>query len=1268
MHTQIQNWLIKPLIILLTALLVACGGGSDGPTITGTGQFVDGPVKGLSYRTNSLRGKTDINGTFRYVPGEIVTFSYAGVDLGSALATDLMTPWDLVRQDNLEIAELALINMLRLFQSLDQNEDHNDGIQLYELTNIIVNVPRINFNQDILAFEQDYNLGIYLTNIAHSIIDVDLITLISAQQAVANFKKSLDEFDLQLPIPLISDIDGDGISDANDNCPLANNPNQENTDSDGKGDVCDAFPNDANETIDTDGDGVGDNSDNCPVDANPQQENDDNDVLGNACDDDDDNDTFLDKNDVFPLDPTEWLDTDGDTVGDNSDNCIGITNTDQLDTDSDSKGNVCDAFPNDANESIDTDGDGVGDNSDNCSLIGNADQLDTDGDGKGNACDEDKDNDGKLDSVDNCPLIANPDQLNTDGDVFGDACDTDKDSDTYLNENDAFPLDPSEWLDTDLDTVGDNSDNCIGVANTNQLDTDSDGKGDVCDAFPNDANESTDTDGDGVGDNSDNCSLIGNADQLDTDGDGKGDACDTDKDNDTYLNENDAFPLDPTEWLDTDGDTVGNNSDNCINDANTDQSDVDGDGLGDICDNDNGVPVPVNDSVNIVANSSNSVIDALANDDFGVDGAETFTISVAPNNGIATIDDNGTPDNPTDDSIIYTPTTNYLGSDSLTYTITYASGSEASATVTIDVILELLSFNVAATNDPKVLRFTWVGEGLSAADHFSLQVDSDGIAGSADFVAVNGGSSIITSVSEFDLEIPVHLTDWVNAEYRLEIKASDNAVLDSLDLDLIDEVQSFEPIGYFKASNTAGGSYFGFDVTISGDGQTMAVGANQEDSLVTNSGAVYVFVKDGLVWQQQAFLKASNPGIADFFGSSISLSSDGNTLAVGAYSENEERTGINPADTERTALESGAVYVYVRNNNAWTEQAYIKASNTAKSNEFGGAIDLSSDGNTLVVGAVGESGISTGVGGDETQNPSLYGSSGAVYVFTRTDNTWVQHSYLKASNAGKADLFGKSVSISADASTIAVGAINEASSSTGIDSIESNDDVEDSGAVYVFRKNISDKWQQYAYIKASNTGKQAQFGSSIDLSGDGSFMAIGSSGEKSDAIGIDGDQTLTSYRAYGAVYLFSFDGSNWKQDHYIKANYMLPSYYFGAGVALSGDASKLVVTAPGERSIAIGVNGDETNTASSNIGAAYTFELIDDKWQQTSYIKAKNTTSSLSFGGGYNSSRDSNGSVALSSDGKTLAVGASGEMSTSTGINGSAGTNTLTSAGAVYLY
>jgi hypothetical protein len=1252
MHTHIQNWLMKPLIILLTMLLVACGGGggSDGPTITGTGKFVDGPVQGLSYRTNSVQGVTDEDGYFKYTPGESITFSYAGVDLGSALATDLMTPWDLVKQDDLDLATLALINMLRLLQSLDQNANHSDGIHLFDLTDIIINVPDINFNQSILSFEQDYNLSIYLTNIAYSIIGVDLITLISAQQAVVNFNKTIDEENekkpgiIEIPVELAPDTDGDGISDSNDNCLLITNPNQENTDSDSAGDACDAFPNDANESVDADGDGVGNNSDNCPIAANPGQENDDNDALGNVCDTDDDNDGVAD---AFP------------------DNCRLIANADQLNTDGDDLGNACDD---------DDDNDTKLDTADNCPLDSNQDQIDSDGDLLGNACDDDDDNDTKLDTADNCPLVSNEDQLNSDNDALGNACDNDDDNDTRSDTTDNCPLISNiDQSNNDNDSLGDvcdndddndtvldvEPDNCQFVSNLDQLNLDGDALGDACD---------NDLDGDGANNGSDNCPLIVNAEQTNSDDDSLGNACDNDDDNDTYLDGNDAFPLDPFEWLDTDSDTVGDNTDNCINDANADQSDVDEDGLGDICDNDNGVPVPVNDSVNIVANSSNNVIDVLANDDFGLDGAGTFIISVAPTNGIATIDDNATPDNSEDDTIIYTPTTNYLGSDTLSYTITDASGSEASAAVSIEVILELNTFNVSATIDPKVLRFTWTGDGLSAGDHFSLLVDEDGVAGSADFVPVNGGSSLLISASEFDLEIPIHLTDWVNAEYRLEVQASDNSIIDSLDLDLIDEVQSFEPIGYFKASNTAGGSYFGFDITISGDGQTMAVGANQEDSLVANSGAVYVFVKEGLVWQQQTFLKASNAGIADFFGSSVSLSSDGNTLAVGAYSENEERAGINPAATGRTAIDSGAVYVYTRENNVWSEQAYIKASNTAQSNEFGGAIDLSADGNTLIVGALGESGISSGVDGDQTQNSATSGITGAVYVFTRSANTWEQHSYLKASNPGKADLFGKSVSISADASTIAVGAINEDSSSTGIDGVESNDDVLFSGAVYVFRKNLSDKWQQNAYIKASNTGEQGQFGSSLDLSTDGSFMAVGSSGEKSSSTGIDGIQALTSGSSYGAVYLFSFDGSDWAQEHYIKASFMLPGYYFGAGVALSADASKLVVTAPGEESTAIGINGDVTNTSSTDVGAAYTFELIDGDWQQTSYIKAKNTTSNLSFGGVYNSSRNSNGSVALSSDGKTLAVGASGEKNTATGVNGSLGTNTLTSAGAVYLY
>ena len=1176
MHTQIQTWLIKPLIILLTVLLVACGGGggSDGPTITGTGKFVDGPVKGLSYRTNSASGETNESGIFRYVPGEEITFSYAGVDLGTALATDLMTPWDLVKQDDLEIAELALINMLRLLQSLDSNEDHSDGIQLFVLTEIIKNVGSINFHQGLQAFEEDYNLSLYLTNIAYSIIEIDVITLVSAQEAVTKFKETIEEENnknpgsIVIPVSLDPDTDGDGVLDSVDNCPFISNPNQENTDGDSAGNVCDAFPDDANETVDADGDGVGNNSDNCPIAANPNQENDDDDALGNACDTDDDN----------------------DGVTDTADNCRIVANPNQDNNDGDDLGDACDP---------DNDNDGVEDSfPDNCPLISNADQLNTDGDLFGNACDPDNDNDGVADIFpDNCPLISNADQLNTDGDLLGNACDTDDDNDG------------------------------------------------VEDIFP------------------DNCPLISNADQLDTDGDLLGNACDPDIDNDTYLNENDAFPLDPTEWLDTDSDSVGDNADNCPLISNADQSDVDDDGLGDVCDNDNGVPTAVNDSINVVANSSNNVIDALANDDFGVDGAGTFIIAVAPTNGVATIDDNATPDNSADDTIIYTPTTNYLGSDTLTYTITDASGSEASATVNIEVILELLSFNVAATNDPKVLRFTWTGDGLSAGDHFSLQVDPDGSSG---FTAVAGGSNIDIEDTSFDLEIPVHLTDWVNAEYRIEVQADDNSVLDSFDLLLVNEMASVDPIGYFKSNNTQAGDQFGYSVAISDDGLTMAVGANYEDGNARDSGAVYVFVKSGNQWSFQEYLKASNPGIEDKFGSAIALSLDGNTLAVGAPGESSNGVGVDSGVDNNLASNSGAVYVFTRVGSGWSQQAFVKPSNTRSSQEFGGDLDISSDGSSLIVGAEGEASSATGVNGDDTLFNA--GGAGAAYVFNRVGVNWSQNAYLKASNAEIADKFGHSVSISKDGAVLAVGAINEDSAATDINGTESDNNVSFSGAVYVFRKNISDEWVQNAYVKSSNTGTQAQFGSSIDLNTDGSFMAVGSSGEKSASTGIDGDQSLSTSAGYGAVYLFSFDGTDWSQDYYVKANFMLPGSYFGAGVALSSDGDKLFVSAPGEESRSDGIDSDASDTSGNDVGAAYAFELTNGIWAQTSYIKSSNSDSSDNFGGDYTVNNNTRGSIAVSADGKTLAVGAYGEGSSSIGINGVQNDNSASRAGAVYLY
>ena len=231
-------------------------------------------------------------------------------------------------------------------------------------------------------------------------------------------------------------------------------------------------------------------------------------------------------------------------------------------------------------------------------------------------------------------------------------------------------------------------------------------------------------------------------------------------------------------------------------------------------------------------------------------------------------------------------------------------------------------------------------------------------------------------------------------------------------------------------------------------------GTDGGDNAASNAGAVYLFSRSDSGWSQQAYVKASNTGEGDQFGYAVSLSADGNTLAVGASREKSNATGISADGTgedDNTASNAGAVYLFSRSDSGWSQQAYVKASNTDGGDEFGFAVSLSIDGNTLAVGAYSEDSSARGISADGTgEGDNTAARAGAVYLFSRSDSGWSQQAYVKASNTGEGDRFGYAVSLSTDGNTLAVGARNEDSNASGIGGEQGDDTESSSGAVYLY--------------------------------------------------------------------------------------------------------------------------------------------------------------------------------------------------------------------------
>lgn len=407
--------------------------------------------------------------------------------------------------------------------------------------------------------------------------------------------------------------------------------------------------------------------------------------------------------------------------------------------------------------------------------------------------------------------------------------------------------------------------------------------------------------------------------------------------------------------------------------------------------------------------------------------------------------------------------------------------------------------------------------------------------------------------------------------------------------------KSWQQEAYLKASNTGEGDGFGWNLALMGD--TLAVAApfedsaatgidtglegDQQDDSVTDSGAVYLFRRDRDGWSQTAYVKASNPGTQDYFGSDIELSAD--FLVVGAPGEASSATGQGGDQTDDSVPFSGAVYLFRRAGDiGWEQEAYLKASNPGENDYFGSSLGLSAD--TLAVSAFGEDSAATGINGDQANDDAT--DSGAVYLFRRVgDAAWEQEAYVKASNAGAGDTFGSSLVLAND--TLVVGAPEEDSSATGVGGVEDDDSVTGSGAAYVFQRR-GRGWAQTAYVKSSNAGTSDFFGSALAIQGD--VLAISATGEASAATGIDIGPGSTDDSAYasGAVYVFLRTDDRWSQQSYLKASNTNALDLFGFSLALS--KQELIVGAVWEDSSAAGIDANQQDDSELDSGAIYIFQ------------------------------------------------------------------------------
>ncbi|WP_187265511.1 FG-GAP repeat protein [Reinekea thalattae] len=530
----------------------------------------------------------------------------------------------------------------------------------------------------------------------------------------------------------------------------------------------------------------------------------------------------------------------------------------------------------------------------------------------------------------------------------------------------------------------------------------------------------------------------------------------------------------------------------------------------------------------------------------------------------------------------------------------------------------------------KVFEFTW--SDVEGATYYKLleKLDSQ--------------SSYVTISENIEPNTNLYTTvralyERTNASYVLQ-SCNQNGCVDSPEVTVNKTIN--QAIGHLKSNTPNMTDMFGSDINLSADGSTLAVGVPNENisydnnssskNEYINTGAVYIYTLSENNWVQQAHIKADNIKEYNRFGTSVSLSKDGNILAVGALGADRAASSANDRDPKN----AGAAYIYVRDQetNQWRLRDFIQASNAEEGDLFGHSVRLSDDGNTLAVAAIGEDGDqSSAHQTPDTQNKRQ--GAGAVYLYKYNGASWHEEAYIKSIIlvARSDNRFGDKISLSGDGNSLAVSSYTQ---NRGV-----------RGRVYLYAKE-NGQWQAQQFVEATNPDNYDDFAKGFSLNKAGNVLAVG-------ATSID-DRLV---RDPGVVFIFNLDSNDqWQPTAFITAQNKNKYDYFGYRVDLDSSGTLLVVSATGEDSNGIGLTGDPNNNEQRDSGAAYVFQLTNDgTWQQTGYLKSTNPTRSKYFGG----------NVQISDD-KTIAISTTYEDTNASGINGQYTDEPIASSGAVYLY